>query len=74
MDTINLNDEISKKLIEKAQYYKSVDEFIDELGWEDWMNELCTSESSALDGGELQEKDINNINQFLLKIWEKANG
>ncbi len=76
IDIINYNDELSKELIAKAKAFladkKDSYEFMLELGWSDWMKELCTDSDSLQSNDGLTERDSDRIDEYLDKIWNKA--
>lgn len=71
-----MNIKLQQSIIDNAQEYITMGEelqsWIDNIGWADWMLELCRDDSSLEDGAELTEPDIKRINAFLQECWDKA--
>lgn len=70
IDTINYHDEVSQGLLRTAKCYKD-DElklFQAELGWEEWMEELCENSTSE----EISESDSLRIDEYTANIFERA--
>ena len=65
-----VNPKLEESLISRMQDYacKYPDEFRNAIGWEDWMNEYTTAE----DGEEPSEAEIDRINAFIDECWVKA--
>lgn len=63
-----LEKEDKHRLINLARQSESFREFVDNVGWEDWMSEL----SEAKEGEELSEQDVNRIDGVLLGLYEQA--
>lgn len=66
-----LEDDVREELISKARDYEKDDlkVFIDEIGWEDWMNDFCSSEDEF---AEPLENELENINRTLREVFELA--
>ena len=65
-----VNPKLEEELISRMKDYvcKYPDEFRNAIGWEDWMNEYTTAE----DGEEPSEAEIDRINAFIDECWVKA--
>lgn len=68
----NIKDQLMTTAADYQARGEQFESFKNELGWEDWMIDLCEDESSLEDGGELTERDVNRINSFLLECWNAA--
>ena len=49
-----------------ALTHKYASEFIDDIGWEDWMKEYCEDPESPT------EDEIARIDEELKRIWKEA--
>lgn len=63
-----MNAEIRERLIKEAKNYESAREFIEELGWEDWMNEVVDSPEDE----ELTDSQSKLIDDILREIFDEA--
>ena len=61
-----VSNEVKEHLIKKAKDYDFCKEFADEVGWEDWMNELTESED------DLSERENDLINSILEEAFNEA--
>lgn len=60
-----------EELLNAARNYDRCEDFIAEVGWEDWMVDLLADAGSpTTDGDELSERQIDLINEYLRKIWD----
>lgn len=54
------------KAIAKAYSDAEYDQYLSDIGWQDWMQEYCKSDS------ELIESEVYTINSILENIWNQV--
>lgn len=55
-----------ERLMKSATRYEEFDAFVDETGYEDWMDEFVENPEEDM----LKESDVNRINKILKEIWD----
>lgn len=65
---IRLADKVVERLQEQAKRYGENEEqrFIDEIGWEDWMNDFTE------DSEDMTENELRVIDDILTQIFESV--
>lgn len=69
-----MNETVKKQIIEemKKYIYNNLNyyNYINEAGWQDWMNDYLTPEQQAKET--LTDLDLEEINNIQLIIWSEA--
>lgn len=68
MKTNYISNENYERLVKKAKYYDDLNEFIIEIGWEEWMNDFTDVEDYEI----ITEEDNEDIDEILKEVWNKA--
>lgn len=67
-----LDDKTNQHLLAIATECKTFDEFVDNVGWEDWMSDFLERLGITTEEDELLcDYHCNLINNQLLKVWIK---
>lgn len=67
-----MNKEIIERLKRTAEQCETLEQFIDNVGWENWMYCLLDCYYPLEDGEPLNEYQTTVINNFLKEIWEET--
>ncbi len=62
----DLEKEVLDRQLEVSAKYDDVRDYINDTGWEDWMENLVE------DGDELSERDCKKIDKILKMIYKEA--
>lgn len=68
MNTYNMTNEEFEMLVKSAKNYNEVKDFIENIGYQEWMDNY----SDAEEGETMSEREIEEIDEILTEIFEAA--